>query len=629
MKRLFVLVVVVVALIGLSIVGAPFIAATDIAKRRIAAQIEEWTGRPVSFRGEPRVRLFPFLTLTIEDARIGNPPEMGGEPLVVMEGLTSKLRLLPFLIGQVDVAEFQLVRPHFNLTVDADGRANWPISQWSISEEPGVPSKANSAPSAESELARIGDIKLGRFRVIDGTVSYDNLRSGRHEELTGLELKLEWPRVAEPVAGTGAFTWRGELVEFNGSIGEPLKLIAGETSAARFGIASKPFRVSFTGTANSIASTQLEGAASVTAPSVRRVAAWLGVPMGDGAILGAGLLDGDVNWIGSTLSFSDTHVELDGNRADGALSLDLSDQKPKVLGTLALQTLDLSAYLETFQAAVSSEGPWPLAPIRMPLLDVADADIRLSAGEILAGAARVGKSAVSAALLDGRLVVDIGEAQFYGGSLEANAVIAMSGGALVGSANVTIDGTPAGPALGDFFGISFLDGPVSASIEVSGGGDTWGDLIGAVTGAADVRIVDGTLRGFELGNIAALAGAPRIVDPAEGTGTIPFKSLTGSLTFADGAIDGTDIHVSGESFTIDLSGRVSLVNATLRGRGVLAAARVNSDRSEPRDIPFVVGGAWTDPYVLPDYERLIQRNTADPRAGGPAGSDAEPLRPNG
>lgn len=626
MKRLIVLIVVVIALIGTAIVTAPFIAATDIAKRRIAAQIEEWTGRPVSFRGEPRVKLFPFLSLTIEEARIGSPPDMGGEPLVVMDQLTSKLRLLPFLIGQIDVAEFQLVRPHFTLTVDADGRANWPMRRWTVS--PVSEGAGETARTTESELQRIGDIKLGRFRIIDGTVAYENLSSGRHETLTALELRLDWPRVGEATAGTGAFTWRGELVEFNGSVSEPLKLIAGETSAARFGVASKPLRVSFTGTANSIANTQLDGATSVTAPSVRRVAEWLGVPMGDGAILGAGLLDGRINWIGSTLSFSETHLELDGNRADGALSLDLSDKKPKMLGTLALQTLDLSAYLETFQATINAEGPWPLAPIKMPLLDVADVDLRLSAGEILIGATRIGRSAITAGLHDGKFVVDIGEAQFYGGSLEANAEIEMSAGALLGSASANVRDALAGVALGNLAGISFLDGPASATVQIAGRGETWGALTAAVAGQAKVEVIDGMLRGFELGQIADLAGASPIADGAAGTGTIPFNSLTASLSLADGAIEGSDIQISGDGFTIDLSGRGSLVNETVRARGVLAVARVGTI-GKPRDVPFVVSGSWAAPNVLPDYERLIERSTAAPKTEPPVGSAATEMHPKG
>ena len=53
LKRLALLVLAIVAVAGVAIAAAPLIAATDMSKRRIANQIEEWTGHPVTFSGEP------------------------------------------------------------------------------------------------------------------------------------------------------------------------------------------------------------------------------------------------------------------------------------------------------------------------------------------------------------------------------------------------------------------------------------------------------------------------------------------------------------------------------------------------------------------------------------------------
>jgi len=144
-----------------------------------------------------------------------------------------------------------------------------------------------------------------------------------------------------------------------------------------------------------------------------------------------------------------------------------------------------------------------------------------------------------------------------------------------------------------------------------------------------VQVTNGTLRGVEVGQIANSAGASRIVDSAAGTGTIPFKSLSASLKLADGAIEGNDISVSGDGFMMNIDGRISLMNDSLRARGVLVAARTDSDRGETRDVPFVVSGSWADPYVLPDYERLIQRSRAEPNSRAPIGAIAQPDRPNG
>ena len=167
MKRLIVLALVVAGLIATAIAAAPFIAATDFAKQKIAAQIAEWTGHPVSFAGEPRVKLFPFLSLTIENAHIGGPDDAAGEPFVSMDRLTCKLRLLPFLFGQVDVAEFQLVRPHFRLAIAPDGSASWLIDRTNAAASA---EDATSRTSASPDTERLAETKLGRFNIVDGVV---------------------------------------------------------------------------------------------------------------------------------------------------------------------------------------------------------------------------------------------------------------------------------------------------------------------------------------------------------------------------------------------------------------------------------------------------------------------------
>ena len=158
MKRLVILILLVVAVIGGAIAAAPFIAATDLAKRRIATQIEEWTGHPVTFVGEPRVKLFPFLSLTIDDVRLGSAP--GRRAADTSSRWTSSLAgcaCCRFLIGRAEVAEFQLVRPHFAFTVDADGSRNWIGKRSSIA--------AGDGEDVGGTPRQIAEIKLGRFRL--------------------------------------------------------------------------------------------------------------------------------------------------------------------------------------------------------------------------------------------------------------------------------------------------------------------------------------------------------------------------------------------------------------------------------------------------------------------------------
>lgn len=627
MKRIIVLFVVVVGLIGAAIAAAPLIAASDLAKRRIATQIEEWTGHPVTFVGEPRVKLFPFVSLTIDDVKIGKDPGPGGKPFVEMDKLNCKLRLLPFLIGRAEVAEFQLVRPHFNLTVDTSGSANWVAKPSSIAS--GVTAARDSDGDIGGTPRQIAEIKLGRFKVVDGTLVFDNRKDGLREELSKISLNLKWPEIADAVSGTGAFTWRDEIVELNGSIGEPLKLIGGDASPARFAVASKPLRVSFTGTANSLAELQLEGETTVTAPSVRRVIEWLGVPMGQGSILGAGMIEGDLNWIGRSFTFPSAQMELDGNIAEGSASLDLSGERPRIQGTLALKRLDLSAYIESFQARVNADGPWQLAPVRTSLLELADLDVRMSAGEILLSNVRLGKSAAAVAVNSGELSVNIGDAQFYGGSLEADLTIATAGNTLRANARLALDDVPAGAALTDLADLSLVEGVATAEIDLKGYGETWGELAETISGSADLTISDGALVGFELSELAALSGGYSVADSAADTGRVPIEKLAGKLKLADGKISSDNIRAEGDTFSIDLEGQLSLISAGVRAKGVLNAARVGANADKRRNVPFVISGSWIAPLLLPDYERLIRRGAEERRTAPPLDSAANRSRPNG
>jgi hypothetical protein len=103
--------------------------------------------------------------------------------------------------------------------------------------------------------------------------------------------------------------------------------------------------------------------------------------------------------------------------------------------------------------------------------------------------------------------------------------------------------------------------------------------------------------------------------------------LTGALKLADGTIRGSGIRVEGDGFAIDLTGGLTLADASVRAKGVLAAAPAGADPVSRSEIPFVISGSWSDPLLLPDYERLIERGAEAPSL--PTNSAARPAQPNG
>ncbi len=591
MKRIAILAVIAVGLAGLAALAVPLVVSPDLIKQRIAERISTATGRKVTLAGEPSLSVYPHLAVTIGGLTIASPKGMGDDPFLLADEVTTRLRLLPLLVGRVELDAFELVRPRVHLITDADGRANWTMA----------PGDADGGPA-------IADLALGRVQIDDGTVIYDDLADKRHEELTAVALDLTWARPAAAASGSGKLQWRDETIEFNGSVANPLDLYAGKGSPVRFAIASTPLRLSFNGKALGLDGADFEGDASVSTPSLRKVVAWLGTPLGNGSILGPASIEGQLAWHGSELSFSKASFNLDGNDARGAVSVDLGGARPAIQGTIAAAKLDLSPYFEAASADLGVNGPWPFAATRLPVADLVDCDLRLSVNEVLIGGVRLAAFGATGIIKDGAVSVNIGEAEVYGGKFGATIAAEMAGERLTTHIKAKIAGALAQAPLKNLLDIDALSGKANAGIDISGSGTTWGELVHSLAGDASIAIADGTLSGIDMNAIAA-----RMIDPlAEpmppGDGATPFSRLAATLTLANSVLSTGDLAVEGEGYAVALSGRGSLITGTVEANATLTM------KADPgKTIPLAVTGTWRTPLIGPRQVTLRGGEAGQPR----------------
>ena len=591
MKRIAILAVIAVGLAGLAALAVPFVISPDLIKQRIAERISAATERNVTLAGEPSLSIYPHLAVTIDGLTIANPKGMGDDPFLVADEVTARLRLLPLLTGRVELDAFELVRPRLHLITDGDGRSNWKMAGDDAERGPAI-----------AELA------LGRLQVADGTVVYDDLAAKRHEELSEVDLDLTWASATSATSGNGSLKWRGEAIEFNGSVANPLDLFAGKGSSVRLAIASTSLRVSFNGKALGLDGADFEGDASVSTPSLRKVVAWLGTPMGNGSILGPASIEGKLSWHGSGLSFSKASLGLDGNEAQGVASIDFSGPRPAIQGTFAAAKLDLSPYFEAVRADLSAKGPWPFAATRLPIADMVDCDVRLSVSEVLIGSVRLMALGATGTIKDGTVTVNIGQAKVYGGQLSATIATRMEGDRLAAHVKATIDGALAQAPLKDLMDIGSLSGKARASIDIDGGGATWGELVHSIAGNASIAIADGTLTGIDMKEIAA-----RMVDPlAEpmppGDGSSAFSKLAGTVAIANSILSTGDLTLEGQDYSVALSGRGSLISGSIEANATLAM-----NAGAGKTIPLAVTGTWRAPLIGPRQLTLRGGDPGQPR----------------
>lgn len=167
---------------------------------------------------------------------------------------------------------------------------------------------------------------------------------------------------------------------------------------------------------------------TLVVPDLRKLARWIGIELGTGGGFGPFEARGPLEFSPSAIAFSDATFSLDGNEATGALTFKWGGRgRAAVDGTLAFKSFDVGPLLTPSRAAQQN----PPAPFRiadffalassseaavLPLADQIDADLRISAANVSAGALRFGRGAASLSLKDGVLLADLAELEIGKGA---------------------------------------------------------------------------------------------------------------------------------------------------------------------------------------------------------------------
>ncbi len=142
-------------------------------KDRIAAAVQRATGRTLTLAGPVRLGWGFTPVLEAEDVSLSNM--MGGSrpQMATVARVEARVRLLPLLSGQLELAGVTLVRPDILLETDASGRANWQFERPVVaSDAPAGPSRRRPPPLLDRLQVEAGrltwrDGATGRTLVVD------------------------------------------------------------------------------------------------------------------------------------------------------------------------------------------------------------------------------------------------------------------------------------------------------------------------------------------------------------------------------------------------------------------------------------------------------------------------------
>src|SRR6185437_2537258 len=223
LKRLGITAGIVVVAAAAGLWAAPRLIPAKGARDAVTAQIRTATGIEPVVHGPVEVSLFPSGTVRLGNVVLGD----GQTPPLAADRLIAHVRLLPLLLGRIEIADIVLDHPHIAVKIDKSGRSNW---------SPLLTALASALKPAD-RIAPFTEIRIDH-----GTVAVEDANHALVENLSGVDLSLAWPSISKSFGATGHFEWRGEPVDANIVISDFLAALAGDNSGLKIRLSGEPLR---------------------------------------------------------------------------------------------------------------------------------------------------------------------------------------------------------------------------------------------------------------------------------------------------------------------------------------------------------------------------------------------------
>ncbi len=417
-RSIWALAAAVFALVAIA-ASIPYIASTQILRDRIALELSAWTGYRVTLGSAPEIDLWPVFRTTLSNVRMSSWSGDASNPVVDAEIVEADLSALAALRGDIVFTNVRFVRPTVRLS-RADGHLQLQQSPQAgrIAGAVSLARNVVAADPAKPDRSKLPDTAMGTVSFRDARVVIETGK-GEREFMSAITGKLSWASLDRAASLSATGIWHGESVAVEASSEQPLMLLAGGQAPVDLSLKSAPANLSFNGTLNLSPESFIDGTASFSTPSLKRMLEWSQAEISTGAAIGALSVDSHVNGTAQRMKFENAKLTLDGNPGNGTVEVALpgGGATPSVAGTLAFDKIDLRSFLAAFASLGIHTGPKG-AGIDPGVPDQVNLDLRLSAQNATAGSVALSSVAATAQVKQGLAAFDISEAKVFGGTVQ-------------------------------------------------------------------------------------------------------------------------------------------------------------------------------------------------------------------
>ncbi|MFO1426391.1 MAG: AsmA family protein [Steroidobacteraceae bacterium] len=631
----------VVAVLALALLAIWLFVDPNDYKDRIAQGVRSATGRELTIDGRIGLSVFPWLALTVERARLGNPPGFeGSEPFAAVERAALRVRVLPLLHRELQVGRVELDGLDLRLRRNDAGKGNW--------EDFGGEQRGDTAPANGTSPTAI---ELSGIRLTHGRIAFEELlaqdldvEAGRVAPAAATPVKLSLNlRTAkdaplrdvaggfELLADTAADRYRfsglalqGKLPAAEGATAQAwsfaapvleLDLGAQTLAAARF-----ESRFGLAALSGSLAGERIVDAPVVRgefdlAPlALRELLSQLGIQppaTKDAGVLAKLAARGAFEYSGDLLRTRKLAVQLDDSKIEGSLALNL-DSGAKDFD-IAIDRIDIDRYLPPPSAAPTAKAE----PFQLPAdsLKALRAKGTLAIGETRINGVQLAALRLGLDAADGLTRVAPARARLYGGQYSGDITIDARAATPTLRMQQTMSGVDVAHLLQDFAQTRRLSGRGTLVTDLSAQGRDGDALMRTLRGSIKADLADGAVEGIDVWY--AIAQAQSLLQKrtlAGGTNTrrTAFDTFSASADVVNGVATTRNLAVASQLLRVSGQGSTNLVTQALDYRltATVLKAPPQADQSleslTRASIPVTIGGTFDDPKIRPDLAGLAK-----------------------
>ncbi|KQY48835.1 AsmA-like C-terminal region-containing protein [Rhizobium sp. Root483D2] len=563
----------------------PMFISTASVKTNMENVLSSWTGARASIVGDPQFSFWPHPVLTLRNVTFTGGDAAAPELLAKADAIAAGFDMLAALRGTPVFYDFHLVNPVFKVERRVDGTFNWRRAGWMAD----AIADASGKTASQARNTPIGDIEI-----VNGTLELTDRVTASTHRVSTITGSVQWRTPTTRMNASLSALINGEKVQGTIACDQPLLLLSGQNSTFQASFNSTPLSFSFDGNGNASSRPFAAGQLQLKAKSLGALLAWIkDVPQPVSAS-GSVSIDTSVTMSAQGMKMDSLSLSLDDSDATGVLGIAWDPQRTsRIDGTLAFDRLDLTPLL----ASVFPLAPEPNTQTEpeTALLKRISVDLRLSAQEIIYGAAAVTDAAAGIMVENGRASIDIGDGTFADGALSGRIALANDGaaGGQIQLALKNADLAPVAASLG-------LAGPLPLgrgilSLDLSTTEPLSKMTADGMSGELRYAANNGSVVNFDLPEFERLAALGQAFNISHATnGSFAFTSADIVARLRQGVVELATADIVGEGKTVSLAGTLPFTKGKLALTGAIRA-----DGRETPSIRFFADGAWPNPVVSP------------------------------